>query len=300
MSIGDFESVLKKMKRAGTPDVVKLLGGEPTLHSRFDEAIRLSLKYFSRVQVFTNGIFSERVVSVLRNTSPRVGITFNVMTPGFLMNKGVAASVSKRIAEFAPVTDVALALTIDPHTNVPELMNHLAPLFANRIHTVRIGVSNPVAGEANTYSFEEFPRIGTLITELLDRIEAMGSARVSFNCGLTRCMFTSAQMEKMKGKNIRFYGWGCHGKKSSGDVSVSLEAFHCFPLAGSQRVSLRKESLAGADKKLLLQRHVYWNTIQLETCKKCPFHGPGIDQCPGPCIGFRMNALSLSPNTKKP
>jgi MoaA/NifB/PqqE/SkfB family radical SAM enzyme len=78
MSLDDFKKTLLKMKRNPKIKVVKLLGGEPTLHSKFKEIINLSLKYFPYVQIFTNGIFSDDLANFLISKATNVSFTFNI------------------------------------------------------------------------------------------------------------------------------------------------------------------------------------------------------------------------------
>jgi molybdenum cofactor biosynthesis enzyme MoaA len=49
----------------GGIEMVNLLGGEPTLHANFGEAVQTALAHIDRVHVVTNGHWSERVRETL-------------------------------------------------------------------------------------------------------------------------------------------------------------------------------------------------------------------------------------------
>lgn len=288
MKLTDFEFLLNRLKKSGSK-IVKILGGEPTLHKNLDKIILQSLKSFDTVQVFTNGIFSDSKAKEISDNFPKVQITFNVMTPGFLFNKRLRETVIQRIKDFSNKTRVTLSLTIDPYTDLGYISKLMPKSVIKNVYNFRIGFSNPTAGEKNYYQFSDFPRMGRKLTQLVKIIKNRApQSKMSLNCGFTRCMFTNQQYDYVS-KNVNIRGWGCFGKSGSMDVTTDLEAFHCFPLSTKDRFDAKKDSIKKIDAKLILKRYEYWKKIQLEICVKCPFYGHSFDKCPGPCIAFRMN-----------
>ena len=63
MSLRELEWLLWNMDPDA--DEVRLMGGEPTLHSRYPEVMRLAISFGYVVTVFTNG-----TQAVLRQTAP--------------------------------------------------------------------------------------------------------------------------------------------------------------------------------------------------------------------------------------
>lgn len=292
MELKNFEKILKKMRNKNLRiDMVKLLGGEPTLHSQFEDIIKLSLKHFPYVQIFTNGILTENKAKFLKQFFPRVRFTLNVMTPGFLLNKKIRELVLERIKDFCAKTEITLSLTIDPFTDIDLTLKSITNEIIKAVHTFRLGFVNPVAGERNLYDFTDFPKMGEQLYSLVKYIKETGSkARFSFNCGFTRCMFTKQQYDFLMQEGIEILGWGCFGKASSMDINPSLQAFHCFPLSTKHRLSLQSNSLSKLHGEFLLKRYEYWKKIYLSVCQKCPFYDHTPDKCPGLCIAFRMNS----------
>ena len=290
MPLKDFKNVLLKLKKNPEIKMVKLLGGEPTLHSKFKEIINLSLKYFSYVQIFTNGVFSDELTKFLIKKSPRIGFTFNVFTPGFIFQPKIRSLVLKRITQTINYSRIALSLTFDMNTDLKTFFNLFEDNLLKKIHFFRLGFSNPVAGEKNFYRFSDFPKMGRQVIYIIKKIrEVNEKAEINLNCGFTRCMFTNKEFKLMK-KETNFYGFSCFGKNASFDLQTDLTAFHCFPLSTQYKINTQNKSFINVDKRLIKKRLDFWSKIKENVCVKCPFYGFGEEQCPGPCLGFLINS----------
>ena len=57
MSLDQFKLVLDKSQKAKI-HVIYLLGGEPTLHSKFPQLLDIASKKILFIKIFTNGIFT--------------------------------------------------------------------------------------------------------------------------------------------------------------------------------------------------------------------------------------------------
>lgn len=290
MSLKDFKTVLLKLKKNPEIKVVKLLGGEPTLHSKFKDIINLSLKYFSYVQIFTNGIFSDELTKFLIKKSPRIGFTFNVFTPGFMLQPKIRSMVLKRIIQTINHSTITLSLTFDMNSNLKTFFNLFEDGLLKKIHFFRLGFSNPVAGEKNFYQFSDFPKMGGQVVYIIKKIRELNKkAGINLNCGFTRCMFTNKEFKLIK-KETNFYGFSCFGKAASFDLQTNLTAFHCFSLSTRYKINTPNKSFLNTYKKLIKKRFEYWKKIRENTCIKCPFYGFSKDKCPGPCLGFLLNS----------
>jgi len=288
MNLDDLRRILLRMKKIKSINTVKLLGGEPLLHTQFKEIIKLSLKYFPSVRIFTNGIFSNEKAEFLKHYLPEVKFTFNVSTPGFQNNKKVREVISKRIIEFGLKTEVTLSHTINPNIDISNLRN-LQDIIKH-VFVFRIGISNPIFGEKNNYSYNDFKKIGKQTTDLIGYVKNLNpKIKVNLNCGFTPCMFTETQLKYLKERKIQFSGWSCFGKNSSMDIAVDMIAFHCFPLSNSYRLSMKNNSLKKINGKFILKRYEYFKKIIINQCQKCRLYGYGFNKCLGPCVAFRLN-----------
>ena len=289
MSLDDFKKTLLKMKKNPKIKVVKLLGGEPTLHSKFKEIINLSLKYFPYIQIFTNGIFSDDLANFLIAKTPNVAFTFNVTTPSFLLNPKIRSLVSSRIKKLAKKTKITLSLTFDMNSDMKLVFKAIGGETLSLVHQFRLGFANPIAGEKNFYRFSDFPKMGHQLINVVSTIRKNNpKSKISLNCGFTRCMFNENQFKYIK-KEVEIPGFGCFGKESSFDLQTDMTAFHCFPLSTVDKIDTRHKSFSSVNNQLLKKRFSYWAKIRQQVCLKCPFYGFGEGKCPGPCLAFLMN-----------
>lgn len=293
MELNNLRVLIRKMKRSGNADSIRLLGGEPTIHVQFKEAIRLCTLHFPTVQIFTNGVFSDDVAAFLNGYPTGIRYVFNIMTPGFSLQPEVRALILRRIAGLPEAAHIAFSMTIDPRTDVKKHLGLIPDEVFRRASVLRIGLANPMKGEHNFYTVADFPRVGSVLGELKKTALARKpNLEFVYGCGFTRCMFSSEQYAQIAGENSDILRFGCHGKKSSMDITTGLQAFHCFPLSNEKQIPLRNKTLEKAHTALLLRRYHHWQNIQMEMCRNCPFYGIGEDKCPGPCIAFRQNDFS--------
>jgi MoaA/NifB/PqqE/SkfB family radical SAM enzyme len=289
MKIQDYEKVIKKLMFGGRTKGIKLLGGEPTLHSRLFEFIDIAVQKKLFVQIFTNGVLGKEKTNRLSTYGKAIGYTFNVMTPGFLMNKKLREEVTSNIIELGKKSEITLSITLDPFFNLEQFFTTVDPSLLKVISNIRIGLSNPIAGQRNWYTFEQFPKMGLVLTTFMKRARKNGFKGIfHMNCGFTRCMFSSEEFNYLNSE-FPFMGWSCFGKESSMDIAVDMSAFHCFPLSEHKRVDLKKISYEEANRRLIKERMMLWAQMKKKVCLTCPFFGYGGDKCPGPCLAFQIN-----------
>ncbi len=291
MKVKDFKKIVNKLFRTGSPKAIKLLGGEPTLHSKLFDLLDIAVQKKLFIQIFTNGVIGKDRTERLAKYGNAIGYTFNVMTPGYQMNERLREEVASNMSYLGEKSKIAISITLDPFFVPQRFFNTVTPDILKNLAQIRIGLSNPMANQKNWYLFSDFPKVGVILTTFMKTARNNGfMGTFHMNCGFTRCMFTTEQYEYIK-KEVGFIGWSCFGKESSMDIAVDMTAFHCFPLSEHKRVDLKKISYQVANKALIKERMVLWERLKKEVCLKCPFYGYGGDKCPGPCLAFRMNEI---------
>lgn len=294
MKMDDYKKMLTKITKGGITKSIKFLGGEPTLHSRLFEMLDMAIKKKLSIQIFTNGVIGRERMSRLSSYGNKIGYTFNVMTPGFQLNEKLRNEVSANMAILGKQSEITFSITLDPYFKSEKFFSTVSSAIMGTLSDIRIGLSNPVAGGRNWYTFSEFPKIGTVLVNFMQKSRAQGfTGEFHMNCGFTRCMFTKQEYDYIK-KEFPFIGWSCFGKESSMDIAVDMSAFHCFPLSEHKRVDLNKISYKEANKQLIKERMVLWSKMKKEVCLRCPFFGYGGDKCPGPCLAFQINEREIS------
>jgi MoaA/NifB/PqqE/SkfB family radical SAM enzyme len=290
MDYEDYRKLILRLKKGGSHTVIKLLGGEPTMHRDFKKIIDYSLKYFQTIQIFTNGVFSEDLRGFLIGKAPRVKFTFNVMTPGYTASAKIRSIVNENIGSLVGKAEITLSLTIDTHSNVSSTINGIDRSVLGKINIVRIGFANPVAGEDNHYRFRDFSQMGTKLVKMVSLIKNMNAnCKFNLNCGFTRCMMTDKQFGYLKKNSTDGLRFGCFDKDADYDIQTDLSAFHCFPLSTMDRQNLKNRSYDAINRNLLQRRFSYWQEFRQNECKNCRIHGIGENKCFGPCLAFLIN-----------
>lgn len=292
MPYGEFEKLALRLKKQAGIRVIKLLGGEPTLHSRFRDIMRFSLAHFDRVQIFTNAIIPPPNLDFLLHTEPdRIGYTFNLSTPAFTGGK-LRELVARNVSLLQSVSRSTISLTVLPTTDPAKLGSLFPEQIVQGADTLRIGLANPMADHINAYGPAAFSNVGHVVTGIMERFRKIRKD-ISFflNCGFTRCMFTDREYDYVKKRvaGNRLY-FSCYGKDGSIEVNADLDMFHCFSLSEKTKEPIRNAPLKTAQGKIMMKRLAYRAALVLEKCRKCPFYGIGEEQCMGPCIALLMNA----------
>lgn len=289
MEINDLKTLLGDASWNKEQKGIKFLGGEPTLHSKLFEMIDIAMKHKLFVQIFTNGIINKVKRQKLATYGKHIGYTFNIVTPAFQTDRKVRTEVKNTVIELAHKSRITLSITLDHSFNTKRFFSTVNSSFLKHVNNIRISFSNPEVGARNRYTFESFPKVGSIFVDFIKTAREEGFlGEFHANCGLTRCMFTQKQYDYVRSE-ITHMRWGCFGKESSMDVSVDLHAFHCFPLSEKKRIDLKKHDVSKANKELMKERMNFWSRLKKTTCKKCPFYGYGEEGCPGPCLAFLMN-----------
>jgi len=293
MSIEDLKILIKKLKNT---KVVKLLGGEPTLHSNFKKVVDLLLKEHFQIRLFTNGVFSKNIRDFLVSKGSQIAFTFNIMTPGFSKNAALRKIITNNVLQLSRSASVALSLIVGPNSDINSIIKLVDQNVLDKISAIRVGVSNPIPGTTNTYSHEEFPKIGKKTCALIKYFKNKNSKiKFSFDCGFTQCMFTKKEHRFLISNKIRGFTSGCIFGDALVffDIQTDLKTFPCYALFEQKQSDLHKESLRATKEKIFLYQYFLQNIYVLKKCRLCRFHQSKTNHCFGPCMAFRKNALNI-------
>jgi hypothetical protein len=257
----------------------------------------LSLKNFLHIHINTNGIFSNEVEDILYKAGPKISLFFNISTPGFIFKKDIRNLVLKRIKKLSLKCPTTLVITSSFFSDkeAKEIINMIDKKILQKVK-IRLGVQGVVVGEKNYMNISQFSHIGNNFFKVFRYIKRLNQNTIIVLAkSIVPCMFTNKQRQYLKkfGYLKQFH---CH-PESEGlwfSINPSLETFMCYPLSTIYRLKITEKSnfkeikdfyqklLKDLDKKYVLPE-----------CKKCPFYGLENGRCPGPCLGFRINALKL-------
>ena len=300
LELEDYKKIALKAKRFGAK-FLQLLGGEPTLHPQFGEILAFTMRHFILVKIFTNGIFPIKVIEAIEKYAPRVNLVFNLSTPGFTFQPKIRELVLNNIDRLADNNIVTLSV-IDAFQTPAIIKNSLSLIPPELIKKtlMKLNFISPQAGDVNMLKIEDFPNVGANIVKIVRYLKKVGPPRqIRINKMFRPCMFSKSQrafLDKEK-LNFIYQNTTCHFediKKEGFHITSDKITFKCYPLS---TVDLLNHDIKSMDMKKTYdyyqqKQHDYGHNYILPYCRQCPFFGLESGQCSGPCMAFRINALS--------
>ena len=142
MSLKDFEELCEYLK-SNSIDFLKIMGGEPTLHTDFVKIIEIAQKYFDYIVIFSNGITdSIKNIRLRKNDIIVYNFTFNKFFSREKMFFEIGGKrtfevqiksstnekeLVERIIELAKTDSIKISLTLDCTANIFEEKSVVLP-----------------------------------------------------------------------------------------------------------------------------------------------------------------------------
>jgi hypothetical protein len=274
MSVERFRSALEFIERSGI-DQVRLLGGEPTLHPRFEDILNLSLNTGKKILLFSNGLMSAKVLKVLQEIpAGSLSVLVNITSPP----EEDPAQIDRQLKTLSRLGNRAsIGLNIyRPDMPLEPLLQIIKTTRIQR--SIRLGLALPAAvGQNRRLHPRQYPFVGARVAEFASRAAESG-VRLSFDCGFVRCMFGNDEIRALKKAEVDF-GWRCNPIL---DIDTAGRVLHCFPLAGISR-SLSESSIASRlREEFIATTKPYRQVGVYNDCTTCSFKRSG--ECPGGCL----------------
>lgn len=286
MSRENLRRIMTFLKSSGDTNL-RLLGGEPTMHPQFTDLVQEALDEGFSVHIFTNGMMPEKTadflgaapegkVTLLCNVSPQANDT----PPQKARLEYALSKLSRRLC---------VGITITSTKDNFDFLHQYLDTYGLQRH-VRVGIGQPIVGQSNDFvPPSTYPEVGTFIMDLAEQFHSRG-VLLGFDCGLTLCMFTEAQIGRL------FFI--TEGFKMLCDpiidVGPDMDLWHCFPLSNvlvSQidRFANQQEIVNHYQKAV----RAYKSMGCRPECLQCKYLR--TRQCNGGCLAHAMNALSRKP-----
>ena len=288
MSFADLQKIVDFLKKYGRNEI-KLMGGEPTLHSRFKEIIDFILDSGFKIYLFTNGLFAPELAVWLGEKKSSIEYTINLTTPAFQSEAGkkILENNLRILRENAKIT---AAITIDDlNFNYDPLIDFMKK---NKIEAANINIANNLIGASNWLKWDQYKSFGSVVVSLVKKLSGINVLEISLSCGFVPCMFTQKQIEEFNKAGITMNSWGCDSKKGAFDISTDLNAFPCFVLEDFKAKNLFDFKDAQTVKKFLENLFFYASDelLKFEPCHECLYFKRL--ECRGPCKGWVINNLN--------
>lgn len=215
MPLAEFEFLVSTLTPGKDP--VRLMGGEPTLHSRYPEIIRMLKSQNYDVVVFTNGLHK-----VLRTTSPCLPDRILVNVNDWEMySSAQKAAIRENLSFFGARAGLGYTILESQF----DLSIHRALILENHLQPVlRLGLAQPIIGGDNAYLPDSaLPEVHKQVVAWAETLASDG-IRLSFDCGFMRRYFSNEDIEKL----VRAHTMLKFDCAPSIDVAPGLRVIRCF------------------------------------------------------------------------
>lgn len=275
MFFKDFKLILNFLKKSNGK-VIRLMGGEPTLHSQFKKVVNYVISQDLKVHVFTNGLFSNKIANFLAGKKHNIKYSFNINPENFYSKKNWDL-INANLKSITPFKNSLIGSVIwEKDFNINYLIN-LADKYLLRAIILRI--ANPIIGQNNKYISSNY--YSSLAKNLIKEIKKTdkNKIRIGFGCGFSKKMFSAKQLQILKSYNVVNMKWGCDGNSGRFDIGVDLSVFRCFPLSNWQKRKL-------TDFNNFEEIENYFTQLM----QKYQSHNSNIDFIhQGPCFSYLLN-----------
>lgn len=267
-------------------DMVSLLGGEPTMHSRFGELAGYIADKGFGLKVFTNGC-TEHLLELLDIDNVQVMIILNYNDPESYTPDELDI-IKTNFKAFGKQLSLSFNV-FQPIFNWEFLRR--AILDMNLSHTIRLGVAQPIVGMSNEYLRgkglrQAYKNIVAMAESLADDGISLG-----FDCGFQACMFTEQERGVLAECGTRFL-FQCQPVL---DIGMNLNIWRCFPFSVLKGCNLRDfESLEDVRRYF----NNIWSAEQAKgntsSCPSCESMLMG--SCRGGCLSRTLNNQMETPH----
>ncbi len=277
ISLDNFEKYLRFLEKSRIP-MLKLLGGEPTLHPEFLEIVSRAHQHGFETLVFTNGLWPRGVQDVIRSIPTvewKLKFIFNVNEPSLQPKaQWEHAKGSMRIA--GPQGSCGFNIYREEFD-----LQFIADLIdeAGLDRVVRLGLASPIVGTENSFlDGKSLKAIGIRLVEQLSKLEKR-NVLGWFDCGFPLCMFSEESLGSLV-LNSRSFQSVCSYPI---DVGPELTAWPCFPLSDCENVRMLDFQNAAEIQAHYTSRLSGIRRMGIyEECLTCKFIARG--QCSGGCV----------------
>ena len=299
----NFKEAVDFILRDGSCDTIGLIGGEPTLHSRFSEFVRMLIldERVKRIVVYTNGIYLDKYWDIICN--PKVHFLINCNScdnMGKSMYQKMLSNIDYLVGTRMFKNNVTLGINLYEANMETKYIVDL--LIKYDYHRVRLSITVPNLDDnrncnAHTYFISMKNLIFQFFKTLLEnRIVP------NFDCNkIPYCLITEEELHPfqkyLSSPELKPYFESSNIVNNIVtcspviDIRQDLTAVRCFGLS-----QYTKQSIADFKGLNDLQNFymetvdaLAYNLVYTEKCNNC--YQRKILRCSGGCIAYKMNKV---------
>lgn len=227
MSMDELDTLINTLDPARDP--VRLMGGEPTLHSQYRMILRRLKRRGFQITVFTNGIHPN-----LRRSTPHLPdkVLLN-LNDWLTYSPSQQAAIQTNLSALGERINLAFTILqpdFDLSIHRQFILEHgLQPL-------IRLGLAQPVVGGDNAYLADTDLPLSHQSVVRWAKALAEDGIHLSLDCGFMRSYFRDADIETLvrAGTALKF---DC---LPTVDVGPGLQVWRCFAFSNTQGISWSK------------------------------------------------------------
>jgi radical SAM protein with 4Fe4S-binding SPASM domain len=258
-----------------------LIGGEPTLHSKFDQIINILFSQGFNTHIFSNGTWKNEYNNLFKTIDPK-RLTFLVnINPPEETDKEEWKIINNNLLNLSNRPGVTLGTNIySPNFNYQYIIDLSLKYCFKKI---RWSLTNPIVGkEGNAYvSTQDAYKYTERVIQFSDAC-AKNNIELSCDCSIPLCMFNEQQLGRlMLNRTTNIIKKRCIGPV---DIGLDLSIWKCF--AFSQLNNLKLTNFDNMGQILTFYDFAFKkyssNLLPMEKCYECNFHKREL--CFGGCI----------------
>lgn len=272
---------LKKSKQRS----VGILGGEPTLHPKFKEAIAVILDEGFPVKIFSNGIIKRDIVEFLKGIDKSKWLMLlNINDPkSYTKKEWLIINRTMKILN----GQIYLGFTLyQIDFNMDFIIKLIEKYKLSR--SIRVGIGSPLWGQNNKYlSLEDYKKVAPKIVKFARKCDGLDIS-LFFDCGFTLCSFTEEECGQLFYYNSQLRVV-C---RPVIDVGPDLTVWHCFvtSMIWNRKLTDFKD-LDEIYKFYINKFEAYRRVGGINKCFRCKYLKRG--QCSGGCLGHTLKSFNF-------
>lgn len=264
------------------PKAFNILGGEPTLHPDFDRMLLYLLEKDFLIQVFTNGMISdkrlEQITSILNRVALREGqLSFGVNINEEKYRTEEEDRLQKRFLD--SMGHLAyVAFTIHEDNSLMFLKKVVEDYYLDP--TIRLGLAMPLCGNKNLNKYLPIGSYRPVAKRIIELAENSEGITLMFDCGFPLCMFQMEELSGLVKNKENQFSFMCGTPL---DIYPDLSVTNCYPLSKMHKNTIYNFPGIMEAYKFFEEGFDSPEGIYGSRCTTCQFFKKA---CQGGCKGF--------------
>lgn len=292
MIIKDFNKVLDWFEKQNIKKI-SLIGGEPTIHPKFEEIINIIKKRNFKTVLFTNGLFNSKIADKI-SSKVISSIFLNYNSPTFY-TKGQRELLEKNIS-FLMEKNKNIVFSFNIESNKTSYQYVIDSCKKYNINKIRFSIAVPNIKRSN--EFFDLTSLKSTIPHLLEFVKTAVKKNIKTILArpLPLCLFEKNEIEFLKKYNTLMST--CELTKAVFVINPDLSIYPCTTLhmKGPNLLTFKEKGEIVKYYENVIKK-LKWNCYIFSKCKKCIYRLR--KKCSGVCLSYKINK-NLNINYQSP